>query len=153
MTSARKWSRQTLALLTAFAERPRTWQHGYELSKETGLKSRTLYAILLRQMPRPDYNPDVIHGRATPIVGEDDEPGPADERQREAPDGDPLYDDAMRIVTPERKASISYVQRRLKIGYNRAARIAQAMEEAGLLGAVQANGQREALAGAPPEDG
>lgn len=48
MTLVRKWSRQTLALLAAFMERPRTWQHGYELSKETGLKSGTLYPILMR---------------------------------------------------------------------------------------------------------
>jgi PadR family transcriptional regulator PadR len=48
MTFARKCSRQTLALLTVFMERPRTWQHGYELSKETGLKSGTLYPILIR---------------------------------------------------------------------------------------------------------
>ena len=48
MTFARKWSRQTLALLSALIERPRTWQHGYELSKETGLKSGTLYPILIR---------------------------------------------------------------------------------------------------------
>lgn len=48
MTFTRKWSRQTLALLAALMERPRTWQHGYELSKETGLKSGTLYPILMR---------------------------------------------------------------------------------------------------------
>jgi DNA-binding PadR family transcriptional regulator len=48
MTFARKWSRQTLALLAALMERPRTWRHGYELSKETGLKSGTLYPILMR---------------------------------------------------------------------------------------------------------
>lgn len=48
MTFARKCSRQTLALLSALMERPRTWQHGYELSKETGLKSGTLYPILIR---------------------------------------------------------------------------------------------------------
>ena len=48
MTFARKCSPQTLALLSALIERPRTWQHGYELSKETGLKSGTLYPILIR---------------------------------------------------------------------------------------------------------
>jgi|SRR5882762_3565511 PadR family transcriptional regulator PadR len=48
MTVVRKCSRQTLALLSALLERPRTWQHGYELSKETGLKSGTLYPILIR---------------------------------------------------------------------------------------------------------
>jgi len=48
MTFARKYSRQTLALLAVFIELPRTWKHGYELSKETGLKSGTLYPILIR---------------------------------------------------------------------------------------------------------
>jgi len=48
MALVRKRSRQTLALLVALMERPRTWQHGYELSKETGLKSGTLYPILIR---------------------------------------------------------------------------------------------------------
>ena len=48
MTLARKCSRQTLALLAALLEQPRTWQHGYELSKATGLKSGTLYPILIR---------------------------------------------------------------------------------------------------------
>ena len=48
MTVVRKCSRQTLALLSALLEWPRTWQHGYQLSKETGLKSGTLYPILIR---------------------------------------------------------------------------------------------------------
>lgn len=48
MALARKCSRQTLALLAALMERPRAWQHGYELSKETGLKSGTLYPLLIR---------------------------------------------------------------------------------------------------------
>jgi PadR family transcriptional regulator PadR len=48
MTLARKHSPQTVALLAALMARPQTWQHGYELSKETGLKSGTLYPILIR---------------------------------------------------------------------------------------------------------
>ena len=48
MTLARKCSPQTLALLAALMDQPRTWQHGYELSKATGLKSGTLYPILVR---------------------------------------------------------------------------------------------------------
>jgi len=65
---------------------------------------------------------------------------------------DPLYDEAVRIVTETRKASISGVQRRLKIGYNRAARLVESMEEAGLVGPLQSNGSREVLAPPPPED-
>ena len=48
MALVRKCSRQTVALLAALMVRPRTWQYGYELSKETGLKSGTLYPILMR---------------------------------------------------------------------------------------------------------
>ena len=64
---------------------------------------------------------------------------------------DALYDEAVRIVTESRKASISGVQRRLKIGYNRAARMIEAMEAAGLVGPLNTNGSREVLAPPPPE--
>jgi S-DNA-T family DNA segregation ATPase FtsK/SpoIIIE len=58
---------------------------------------------------------------------------------------DPLYDQAVRIVMETRKASISGVQRRLKIGYNRAARMVESMELAGLVGPLQPNGSREIM--------
>ena len=64
---------------------------------------------------------------------------------------DPLYDEAVRIVTESRRASVSGVQRRLKIGYNRAARLVESMEAAGLVGPLQSNGSREVLAPPPPE--
>lgn len=67
------------------------------------------------------------------------------------PEQDPLYDDALRLVTESRKASVSGVQRRLRIGYNRAARLVEAMERAGVVGALQPNGSREVLA--PPPAG
>ncbi|MND02747.1 DNA translocase FtsK [compost metagenome] len=63
-----------------------------------------------------------------------------------------MYDEAVKIVTTERKPSISGVQRRLKIGYNRAARLLEAMESAGIVGPLQSNGAREVLAPAPPEN-
>ena len=62
---------------------------------------------------------------------------------------DPLYDEAIAIVTETRKASISYLQRRLKIGYNRAARIIEEMENSGVVSAVLANGSREVIAPPP----
>jgi S-DNA-T family DNA segregation ATPase FtsK/SpoIIIE len=65
---------------------------------------------------------------------------------------DPLYDEAVRIVTESRRASVSGVQRRLKIGYNRAARLVESMEAAGLVGPLQSNGSREVLAPPPPEN-
>jgi S-DNA-T family DNA segregation ATPase FtsK/SpoIIIE len=80
-------------------------------------------------------------------------PGEAGEGGEEGDaEQDPLYDQAVRIVVESRKASISGVQRRLKIGYNRAARMIESMEAAGLVGPLQSNGAREILAPAPPEE-
>jgi S-DNA-T family DNA segregation ATPase FtsK/SpoIIIE len=57
----------------------------------------------------------------------------------------------VKIVVNDRKASISYVQRRLKIGYNRSARLVEQMELAGLVGPLQSNGGREVLVPPPPK--
>jgi S-DNA-T family DNA segregation ATPase FtsK/SpoIIIE len=65
-------------------------------------------------------------------------------------ESDPLYDEAVRIVTESRRASISGVQRRLKIGYNRAARLIEAMEAAGVVTPPEHNGDRQVLAPPPP---
>ena len=65
---------------------------------------------------------------------------------------DPLYDQAVQVVMETRKASISGVQRRLKIGYNRAARMVESMEAAGLVGPLQSNGAREILLPAAAKD-
>ena len=65
---------------------------------------------------------------------------------------DPLYDQAVQIVLESRRASVSGVQRRLKIGYNRAARIIEAMEAAKILGPMESNGNREILLSLPPPD-
>lgn len=66
-------------------------------------------------------------------------------------ESDALYDQAVAIVTESRRASISYVQRRLKVGYNRAASMIEDMELAGVVSAVQSNGTREVLAPEPPK--
>jgi len=58
---------------------------------------------------------------------------------------DPMYDQAVAVVLKNRKASISLVQRHLKIGYNRAARLVEDMENAGLVSAMSGSGQREIL--------
>lgn len=65
---------------------------------------------------------------------------------------DPLYDEAAQIISETRKASISYIQRRLKIGYNRAARIIEDMERSGLVSTANSNGTREVLAPPPQTD-
>ncbi|MBK9657779.1 MAG: DNA translocase FtsK 4TM domain-containing protein [Rhodanobacteraceae bacterium] len=67
-------------------------------------------------------------------------------------EADELYDMAVRIVTETRRASISGVQRRLKIGYNRAARLIEEMEAAGIVSAPEHNGNRTVLAPPPPKD-
>ena len=65
-------------------------------------------------------------------------------------EADPLYDEAVAFVLETRKASISSVQRKLKIGYNRAARMIESMESAGVVSTAGSNGQREVLAPPPP---
>jgi len=66
-------------------------------------------------------------------------------------EADPLYDEALKIVTESRRASISGVQRRLRIGYNRAARLIEEMERSGVVGPLQPNGSREVIAPPPPK--
>jgi S-DNA-T family DNA segregation ATPase FtsK/SpoIIIE len=102
----------------------------------------------LRTSGAPAFIEEILSGPSEPI------PGIESTSLREL-DGeqDPLYDEAVRIVTETRRASISSVQRRLKIGYNRAARMVETMEEAGIVGSLQANGAREVLAPPPPGDG
>ena len=101
----------------------------------------------------PHYIEEVLSGPKGPIAGLSGEEGESEGGSGgEDAEQDPLYDEAVRIVTTERKPSISYVQRRLKIGYNRAARLLEGMEQAGLVGPLQANGARDVLAPAPPEE-
>ncbi len=96
----------------------------------------------LKTTTPPDYVEEVLSGPRTPIPGF---PQEGEEGVSADPEQDELYDEAVKIVTQERKPSISYVQRRLKIGYNRAARLLEAMENAGIVGQLQANGSREVL--------
>lgn len=65
---------------------------------------------------------------------------------------DALYDEAVRFVSESRKASISAVQRKLRIGYNRAARMIESMEVAGVVSEMSSNGSREVIAPPPPRD-
>ena len=106
----------------------------------------------LKTASPPVYIDEILEGPRNPIPGfPSDEEEAAGSSPADA-EADPLYDEAVRIVTESRKASISGVQRRLKIGYNRAARLVEAMEAAGLVGPLQSNGNREIYGAAPPEE-
>jgi len=105
----------------------------------------------LKVMSPPVYLDEVLEGPSAPIPGLPGESAGGGEDGGGDPEQDPLYDEAVKIVTESRKASISGVQRRLKIGYNRAARMIEAMEAAGMVGPLQSNGSREVLAPPPPE--
>jgi DNA segregation ATPase FtsK/SpoIIIE, S-DNA-T family len=117
------------------------------------VSDREVHAVVnsLRDGGAPVYVDEVLTGppSGAPGLGEEaSEGGPEAEADGEQ---DPLYDEAVRIVTESRRASVSGVQRRLKIGYNRAARLVESMEAAGLVGPLQSNGSREVLAPPPPE--
>ena len=103
----------------------------------------------LKQGGEPIYNDDVLEG--DPLQKSEGSTFGAG-ISIEGVDQDPLYDEALRIVTETRRASISGVQRRLRVGYNRAARLIEEMERTGVVGELQPNGQREVLAPPPPED-
>jgi S-DNA-T family DNA segregation ATPase FtsK/SpoIIIE len=101
----------------------------------------------LKKSGSPEYLDELLH--TADSDGDGDNGSYGDEAGGET---DALYDQAVRIVTESRKASISGVQRRLKIGYNRAARMVEEMEKAGIVGPLEANGSREVLAPPPPMD-
>ena len=84
----------------------------------------------------PQYIEEIVQTTETNISGMDDD---------NDAEKDVLYDQAVQIVIETKKASISGIQRRLKIGYNRAARMVESMEAAGLVGPLESNGAREIL--------
>lgn len=106
----------------------------------------------LKRRGQPDYITEILEGspETMHIPGIDEEN--AENGANADPEKDPLYDQAVRIVTETRRASISGVQRRLKIGYNRAARLVEAMEAAGIVTPMESNGNREVLAPPPAGD-
>jgi len=98
-----------------------------------------------REQPR--YLESLLdEGSATPVT-------PSElAAESDAEQDDALYDEALHFVTQSRRASISAVQRKLRIGYNRAARLIESMELAGVVSTMGSNGQREVLAPPPNED-
>jgi DNA segregation ATPase FtsK/SpoIIIE, S-DNA-T family len=99
----------------------------------------------LKQFGEPEYEEGILSGPASE--------GASQDLFGDSPDteADPLYDEAVSFVLRTRRASISSVQRQLRIGYNRAARLVEQMETAGLVSPMGNNGNREVLA--PPGPG
>jgi S-DNA-T family DNA segregation ATPase FtsK/SpoIIIE len=113
--------------------------HGPYVDDEEVIK----VATFLREQGEPQYLEDVT---ALPDTDEDGAPGGMDE----GGGGHELYDQAVAVVTRDRKASTSYIQRRLQIGYNRAATLIERMEQEGVVGAANHAGKREVLVQPPP---
>lgn len=105
----------------------------------------------LKQNGKPIYNDHVLEGDPAQNAEDSTFAAGISIEGASGADQDPLYDEALRIVTETRRASISGVQRRLRVGYNRAARLIEEMERTGVVGELQSNGQREVLA-PPPKD-
>jgi S-DNA-T family DNA segregation ATPase FtsK/SpoIIIE len=103
-------------------------------------------AEFLKAQGAPDYIDDILCEPTENLPGIDPEP------RGDVEDTDPLFDEAVKIVVESRRASISGVQRRLKIGYNRAARMIEEMERIGIVGPAETNGNREVLVKPHPED-
>jgi S-DNA-T family DNA segregation ATPase FtsK/SpoIIIE len=94
----------------------------------------------LKEQGEPDYIEGVLEGGTIDGEGDLSLDGGGENGEK-----DPMYDQAVEVVLKDRKASISYVQRKLRIGYNRSARLLEDMEKAGLVSALTASGQREVL--------
>jgi len=95
----------------------------------------------LKTTGSPEYVEDILNG-----AGGDDEEGGEGGSDTGDAESDPLYDQAVDIVLKNKRASISLVQRHLRIGYNRSARLIEAMEKAGLVSSMDGRGGREVLA-------
>ncbi|MGQ9659313.1 MAG: DNA translocase FtsK [Thermochromatium sp.] len=101
--------------------------------------------FLKEQYGEPDYSDDVLREPTEMLPGIDPEPRGGGDTENT----DPLFDEAVQFVIESRRASISGVQRKLKIGYNRAARMVEEMERLGIVGPAETNGNREVLVPPP----
>lgn len=114
------------------------------------VSDKEVHAVVasLKGDSEPDYDESILSApkevnEALPSAFRDD--------SGSDPESDPLYDEAVEFVTRTRKVSISSVQRQLRVGYNRAARMVETMEMAGVITPAEDNGRREVLAPPPPE--
>ena len=95
---------------------------------------------------RPNYIPEILSGETN-----EENLLPGETLEEDDAEADPLFDQAVAFVTESRKASVSGVQRRFRIGYNRAARLVETMEQVGIVSGPGHNGNREVLAPPPPK--
>ncbi|MES2127299.1 MAG: DNA translocase FtsK, partial [Pseudomonadota bacterium] len=96
----------------------------------------------LKTLGEPNYIEGILEGGTLEGEGGGADGAPAGEGGGEA---DPMYDQAVQVVLKNRRASISLVQRHLRIGYNRAARLLEQMETSGVVSPMQSNGNRDIL--------
>lgn len=116
------------------------------------VSDKEVHAVVnfLKGNTEPDYDESIL---SAPKEVNDALPSAfRDESAASDPENDPLYDQAVEFVTRTRRASISSVQRQLRVGYNRAARMIETMEMAGVITPAEENGRREVIAPPPPED-
>jgi S-DNA-T family DNA segregation ATPase FtsK/SpoIIIE len=113
---------------------------------------REVHAVVayLKQFGEPEYVDEVLN--ETQLTSDGMSIGATGMPESLEAEQDELYDQAVAFVTQSRRASISSVQRQLRIGYNRAARLVEEMEAAGVVSPPEHNGQREVLAPPPPRD-
>ncbi|WP_366515559.1 DNA translocase FtsK [Rheinheimera soli] len=95
---------------------------------------------------KPNYISEILNGEPS-----EDSLLPGESMEGDDAESDPLFDQAVAFVTESRKASVSGVQRRFRIGYNRAARLVEQMEMSGIVSGAGHNGNREVLAPPPPK--
>ena len=98
----------------------------------------------LKKSGKPEYNEAIT---TEPVQGGDE-----GSLETDSAEDDPLYDQAVKVVTETDRASISYVQRRLKIGYNRAARIVETMEATGVIAKKEGSNNYEVIAASAPDE-
>nr|WP_301773998.1 MULTISPECIES: DNA translocase FtsK [unclassified Pseudidiomarina] len=96
---------------------------------------------------KPNYLEEILSGDQS-----DDALLPGESAGDDDGESDPLYDEAVAFVTETQRVSVSSVQRKFRIGYNRAARIVEQMEVSGVVSSAASNGQRDVLAPRPPRD-
>ncbi len=112
--------------------------HGAFVSDE---EVHRVVEYLKEQGGEPDYIEGILEGGVLEAEGGGEAPAPGES----SGEADPMYDQAVAIVLQHRRASISLVQRHLRIGYNRAARLLEQMEKSGLVGAMNTNGSRDLI--------